>query len=98
MSNIISEKYDEVFDPQFRGYNGAAGKYEAYVNIGPVQPTQRKWRLPQYNKSNLMELQQKCDDLEDLGVLRKPEDIDIVAEYLNLSFLVKKPSGNFWLS
>jgi hypothetical protein len=44
-----------------------------------------------------MELQQKCDDLEELGVLRKPEDIDIVAEYLNPSFLVKKPSGNFRL-
>ena len=29
----LLEKYDEVFDPQFRGYNGAAGKYEARVNI-----------------------------------------------------------------
>jgi hypothetical protein len=93
----LLEKYDEVFDPQFRGYNGAAGLYEAHVNIGSVQPPQRKGRLPQYNKSKLMELQQKCDDLEELGVLRKPEDIDIVAEYLNPSFLVKKPSGNFRL-
>ena len=93
----LLEKYDDVFDPQYHGYNGAAGPYEAVVNIGPVQPPQRKGRLPQYNKSKLVELQQKCDDLERLGVLRKPEDMDIVAEYLNPSFLVKKPSGSFRL-
>ena len=70
------------------GYNVAAGLCEARVNTGSVQPPQPKWRLLQYNK---------CDDLEELGVLRKPEDIDTVAEYLNPSFLVKKPSGNFRL-
>lgn len=39
------------------------------------------------------ELQQKCDDLEAMGILRKPEDVDISVEYLNPSFLVKKPNG-----
>jgi hypothetical protein len=28
-----------------------------------------------------------------IGVLAKPEDVPVVAEYLNPSFLVKKPSG-----
>ena len=93
----LLEKYGEVFDPKFRGYNGVSSKYEARVNIGPVQTPPRKGRLPQYNKSKLMELQQKCDDLDDLGVLRKPKDIDIVAEYHNSSFMVKKPSRHFRL-
>lgn len=42
-----------------------------------VQPPQREGRLPQYSRNQLLELQQKCDDLEAMGLLRKPEDIDI---------------------
>ena len=39
------------------------------------------------------ELQAKCDELEEMGVLAKPESVGVVAEYLSPSFLVKKPSG-----
>jgi len=97
LHTISGRKYDEVFDPQFCGCNGAAGLFEACLNIGPAQPPHRNGRLPQYKESKLLELQQKCDDLEELGIFCKPEDIDIVAEYFNPSFLVKKPSGNFRL-
>ena len=93
----LHDQYQDVFNPQYEGYNGAAGKYEAVVNMGPVQPPQRKGRLPLYNKSKLVELQQKCDKLESLGALRRPENIGVVAEYLSPSFLVKKPSGDFRL-
>ena len=40
-----------------------------------------------------MELQQKFDELEAHGVFAKPEDVNVTVEYLNLSFLVTKPSG-----
>ena len=93
----LHDQYQDVFSSEYKGYNGAAGKYEAVVNMGPVQPPQRKGRLPLYNKSKLDELQQKCDELENLGVLRRPEDIGVVAEYLNPSFLVKKNNGTFRL-
>ena len=33
--SLLSE-YDSVFDPQFPGYNGTAGPYQAKVNMGPV--------------------------------------------------------------
>ena len=89
--------YDHVFDPQIKGYNGAAGPFEARVNMGPVQPPQRKGRLLQYARNQLQELQQKFDELESLGVFQRPEDIDIAVEYLNPSFLVKKPSGGYRL-
>ena len=56
-----------------------------------------KGRVPQYVREKLAELQNKCDELERLGVLQRPEDINIVPEYLNPSFLVKKPSGGFRL-
>ena len=90
--SLLSE-YDSVFDPQFPGYNGTAGPYQAKVNMGPVEPPQRKGRLPQYARDKLIELQEKFDHLEQLGVFRRPEDVDITVEYLNPSFLVKKPNG-----
>ena len=41
----------------------------------------------------LVELQEKFNELESLGVFRRPEDIGVCVEYLNPSFLVKKPSS-----
>ncbi|XP_044173496.1 uncharacterized protein LOC114951707 [Acropora millepora] len=85
--------YDRVFNPDITGYNGAAGPIQASVNIGPVQPPQRKGRVPQYSRNQLVELQAKFDELEQAEVFRRPEDLGITVEYLNPSFLVKKPSG-----
>ena len=85
------EKYDTVFSSQLPGYNGAFGPIKAKINMGPVQPPQRKGRLPLYGRNNLEELQAKFDELETLGVFSKPEDINVSVEYLNPSFLVKKP-------
>lgn len=62
------------------------------INIGPTQPPQRKGHLPQYSKDKLHILQDKCNELEALGVLRKPEEINITMEYLHPSFLVSKPN------
>jgi len=89
----VLQKYDGVFGPDIPGYNGAAGPIEAHVNMGPVEPPQRKGRLPQYSRGQLVELQTKFDELEHDGVFKKPEDIGLTVEYLNPSFLVKKPSG-----
>ena len=93
----LLEEYDEVFDPVFQGYNGAAGPFDAVVNMGPVQPPQGIGHLPQYAHDKLCELQHKFDDLEKLGVFAHPEDMGITVEYLNPPFLIKKPSGGFRL-
>ena len=73
-------------------YNGHSG-IKATVNMGPVLPPQRKGRLPHYNTTTLRELQDKFDELERAGVFAKPEDVNVTVEYLNTSFLIKKPSG-----
>ena len=86
-------EYDDVFNPAVSKYNGASGKIETFVNIGPTLPPQRKGRLPQYNRSTLEELQDKFDELESAGVFAKPEQVNVQVEYLNTSFLVKKPNG-----
>ena len=89
----IHREFDDVFNPIVRGYNGASGPFQAVVNMGPVQPPQRKGRLPQYSRDKLVELQQKFDELEEMGVFARPEDAQVNVEYINPSFLVKKPSG-----
>lgn len=86
-------KYDCVFDPAIKGYNGSAGPLEAKVNMGPVEPAQRKGRLPQYARNKLVELQQKFDTLEASGIFKRPEDTNVNVEYLKPSFLINKRSG-----
>ena len=81
-----------VFNPSISKYNGASGKIEAVVNIGPTLPPQRKGRLPQYNRNTLEELQDKFE-LEAASVFAKPEQVNIHVEYLNTSFLIKRPNG-----
>ena len=82
-----------MFNPSIPKYNGASGNIQAVVNIGPTLPPQRKGRLPHYNRQDLLTLQDKFDELEALGVFAKPEQVNCTVEYLNLSFLVKKPNG-----
>ena len=89
----LHQQYDDVFNPAVAKYNGFSGKIEAVVNMGPSLPPQRKGRLPQYNREMLLELQAKFDELEKVGVFATPEQVNVNVEYLNLSFLVKKPHG-----
>jgi len=90
---LLHHQHASVFTRDFEGYNGATGPIKSTVNMGPTEPPQRKGKVPQYSKDKLVELQEKCDELERLGVLQKPEQVNVVPEYLNPSFLVKKPSG-----
>ena len=39
-------KYDSVFNPCFSGYHGVSGPLDAKVNLGPIQPPQRKGTVP----------------------------------------------------
>ena len=65
--------------------------------MGPVEPPQRKGRVPQYSRDQLDHLQSKFDKIESQGVFCRPEDLKVVVEYLNPSFLVKKRNGGFRL-
>ena len=93
----LLQEYDRIVDPQITGYNGAAGPVQATVNIGPVQPPQHKGHILQYSRNQLEELQAMFDELEQAKVFCHREDLGITVEYLNPSFLVKKPSGGYRL-
>ena len=55
----VLRKFDSVFNSNIPGYNSAAGNIDATVNMGPVQPPQRKGHVPQYSRNQLVELQDK---------------------------------------
>ena len=80
----VLQKFDSVFNPDIPGYNGAAGHIEATVNVGPVQQS----------RNQLVELQDKFDELERAQVFQRPENIGLTVEYLNPSMhSLWKPSG-----
>ena len=49
--------------------------------------------MPVYNSDNLRLLQEKFDELESLGVLDRPEDLEVPVVHTSPSFLVKKSKG-----
>ena len=93
----INQRFDHVFASSFPGYNGKAGPLKATVNVSDALPPQRKGRIPQYSRDKLQLLQDHFDELERVGVFSKPEDVGVNVEYVNPSFLVKKPNNTFRL-
>ena len=93
----LHKQYNEVFNKRIDKYNDYSGCVRAFINMGPVDPPPVKARLPSYNTEKLRLLQEKMDELEDLGVLAKPEDVGVKVEYVSPSFLVKKGDHDFRL-
>ena len=89
----LNREFDDVFSPTIGLYNGYSGPFKHTINMSPSLPPQRKGRIPMYNRSNMVQLQEKIDELHIAGVLAKPEDIDIHVEYSSPSFLVSKKTG-----
>ena len=89
----LHSRFANVFSSKFGGYNDSSGRVRANVSIGKVAPPPRKGQLPYYNQSNLQLLQEEADKLEALGVLARPEDVNVNVKYVSPSFLTKKPSG-----
>ena len=67
------------------------------MNIGDSLPPQRRGRIPQYSRNLLSELQSQFDQLEAKGVFATPESVGTYAEYVNPSFLIKKPDNSYRL-
>ena len=88
------EQLSKAFDSSSRHpYNGASGPFKHVINMGSTQPPPRRGRIPQYSRDKLEDLQLEFDRLTERGVFSRPEDLGISVEYVNPSFLVKKPNG-----
>ena len=56
--------YDNVFQPNFKGYNGSMGNYKCHINMGHVLPPQRKGSLPQYSRDKLIDCRSKSTNIQ----------------------------------
>ena len=90
----LHSRYDNVFNSKIGKYNDASGRIRASINMGAIEPPPQKARLPSYDTNKMKLLQQKMDELGEIGVLAKPEDVNVKVEYVSPSFLVNKPDGS----
>ena len=90
-----NREFDNRFNPRYGRYNGNSGPYKANLVFGPVLPPPSKPCLPFYNQGDLQSLQAKADELEDFGVLAKPEDVGVDVLHASPSFLTKKSDGSW---
>ena len=81
---------DRIIDPDMIGYNGCWSQSSVREHWPCTAPS-TKSRVPYYSRNQFVELQTQFDELEQAQVFRRPENLDITVEYLNPSFLVKKP-------
>ena len=93
----VDVQYNSVFNPQFGTYNEKSGKVVASVHIGKTTPTPKKGKVPSYNSKKFSLLQDKFDELVNLGVLIRPEDNNIKVIHTSPSFLVKKSNNSYRL-
>ena len=91
----VNRTFDTQFTPKFGAYNDKSGCIRAALHLGPVQPPQIKGKLPFYGTQSMQQLQNEADKLEELGVLRKPEELGVQIKYASPSFLRLKPDGTF---
>ena len=92
----ICEKYSDIITPVPGRYNGIYGEVSTDINFSSNPPSNLKTYLPKYSHEMLKILGSKMDTLEEWGVLRKPEDLGIIPEFVVPSMLVPKQEKNEW--
>ena len=94
----LCHTFSDIITPQPGKYNGAYGRVNTDINFVTKPPTNLKTYLPKYTTEMMKTLGQKMDTLETWGVLRKPEDLGIIPEFVVPSMLTPKPEpGQFRL-
>ena len=92
----IHAKFNDVFDGQLTGYNNQFGKH--IVNIqwaDDTRPKSSKAYSPKWSSATDKLLQEKIDQLTDMGVLADPYEHDIQIKCIHPCFLQKKArAGN----
>ena len=92
----ICSKFSHVITPRPGRYNGYYGRVDNSINFTSVPPPSTKARLPKYSQDMLKILGEKMDKLEEWGVLRKPEDIGVIPEFVLPSMLTPKADSKDW--
>ena len=94
----LCKSYTDIITPKPGKYNGAFGRVSTQINFTSIPPSNLKSYLPKYSHEMLKVLGEKMDNLESWGVLRRPEDLGIIPEFVVPSLLVpKQEKGEFRL-
>ena len=84
-------KYKDVFDNQLTGYNGHFGRHVASLHwADDSRPKSERAYSPKWSSSTDRLLQQKIDQLTDLGVLVDPYLHNVEVKVVHPCFLQKK--------
>ena len=85
-------KFRKVFSKDLSGgYNGFFGHHECKLNWATAQrPEARKIPIANYNHSLKGIMQEICDDLTEQGVLKIPQDHNVMVQSVCPSFLRRK--------
>ena len=92
----ICRDFRDIITPRPGKYNGFYGRIDNSINFSSTPPPSIRAHLPKYSHSMLKVMAQKMDQLEEWGVLRKPEDVGIVPEFVLASMLQPKPGEQEW--
>ena len=90
----LCESFSSIITSRPGKYNGAFGRVSMDINFVSQPPANLKTYLPKYSNLMLRTLGEKMDALEAWGVLRKPEDIGVIPEFVVPSMLTPKPEKN----
>ena len=90
----LCEEYSSIITPVPGKYNGAFGRTSTDINFTSVPPSNLKTYIPKYSQEMMTLLANKMDKLEQWGVLRKPEDLGIIPEFVLPSMLTPKVEKN----
>ena len=93
---VVHEQHKAVFDGNLDGgYNGASGDFQVDFDwINGIPPPPHKGAVPSYCKhADLQVLQEKINQLEKEGIVRKCSDLGINLKYASPCMLRRKPSS-----
>ena len=92
----VCQEYSDIINPRPGKYNGYFGRVDNSINFSSTPPPTVRAHLPNYSHEMLQILAAKMDKLENWGVLKKPEDLGIVPEFVVPSMLLPKPEKGEW--
>ena len=95
-SNII-ESYADIITERPGRYNGAFGQVTCSLTLTGTPPPSTRPRVPNYSQDKLDILAGIMQQMEDWGVLVKPETIGVVPTHIHPCILVPKENDKFRL-
>ena len=90
----ICSDFSDIITPRPGKYNG--GRIDNSINFTAAPPPSIRSHLPKYTHDMLKIMGDKMDKLEEWGVLKKPEDIGVVPEFVVPSMLLPKTERGEW--